>query len=227
MHPPRDGQEDAPVGPDRGIAALHPVEAGQVGRGRMRALLHLGQLARVSDQDDILGGGRHGQHVGQPDLSGLIHENVVEMPPQSLAREQPGGAADHVRPAEQILVVLVRSLDRAILRVGVVAQLVDDGEVRIVPLVRVEDPHQDVLHRLVTGRRHGHLPARPDQGEDGAGRDVRLAGAGRTLDGQDRSAHVHHRVDRALHRVAAVQDVRARPAPKAGCGAGQQGVGGA
>ena len=96
MHPPGDRQQDAAVGRHGGVLAEQPVEAGEAGVARMRALHHLRQLARVADQHDVAGAAAHRQQVGEPDLPRLVDDERVEGALELRPAEVEGGAADHV-----------------------------------------------------------------------------------------------------------------------------------
>ena len=96
MHPPRHRQQDAAVGRHGGVLAEQPVEAGEAGGARMRALHHLRQLARVADEHDVAGAASHGQQVGEPDLPGLVDDERVEGALELRLAEVEGGAADDV-----------------------------------------------------------------------------------------------------------------------------------
>ena len=96
MHPPRDRQQDAAVGRHGRVLAEQPVEAGEAGVARMRALHHLRQLARVADQHDVAGAAPHRQQVGEPDLPRLVDDQRVEGALELRPAEQEGGAADDV-----------------------------------------------------------------------------------------------------------------------------------
>src|SRR6266849_5339387 len=56
---------------------------------RMHALRHLGELERIAEQDEVVGGSTHGQGIGQGDLARLVDHEVVESAVQLCPREEP------------------------------------------------------------------------------------------------------------------------------------------
>jgi hypothetical protein len=57
-------------------------------------LAHLGELERIAEEHDVLGGHHQGDRVRQRHLSGFIYEEVVESLVHVLGRERPRGAGD-------------------------------------------------------------------------------------------------------------------------------------
>ncbi len=204
VHPARDGQEDAPVRRYGGIFAQHPLEAGEACRFGMRALDDLRQLARIADQHDVLCGATHGDHVGQPHLSGLVHEQPVERLHVLVAGEEPGGGADNM-PSACGLVIAVGAADEAILGVAVILTtgLVDeverDRQVRI--LQRAQAAHQHIANGLMAVRGDAHARALAHQRQDRPGGDIGLAGTGWPLDRQHGPVHRGHGGDGPRDRI--------------------------
>ena len=62
----------------------------------MHALGHLGELQRVTEENQIAGGGAHGQRVGEGDLAGLVDHEIVQRAVQLGAGEEPR------RPCEEL-----------------------------------------------------------------------------------------------------------------------------
>src|SRR6266849_8519671 len=59
---------------------------------RMHALRHLGELERIAEEDEVVGGSTHGEGVGQGDLARLVDHEVVERTVQLGPREEPSRA---------------------------------------------------------------------------------------------------------------------------------------
>ena len=219
VHPPGDGQQDAAVGRHRRVLAEQPVEAGEPGIPRMRALHHLRQLARVADQHDVAGASPHRQQVGEPDLPRLVDDQRVEGALELRPAEKEGGAADDIGVAQRRGVVPRNPLDRAVVIVGIAADADLVGQLHMLERQpgrvvgqRGEAAAQQVRDRLVAGRGDRHPPPGRDQREDGASGGAGLAGARRSLDRQHRVLHREDRPHRARDRVIAAEDVGPGPA---------------
>ena len=235
VHPPRDRQQDAAVGRHGRVLAEQPVEAGEAGGARMRALHHLRQLARVADQHDVAGAAPHRQQVGEPDLPRLVDDQRVEGALELRPAEVEGGAADDVGGRASARSSVRRDpLDRAAGVVGVVAGRRACARPRrsrcVSPVASsgsaARQPRSRLRDRLVAGRGDRDPPPGRDQREDRASGDVGLAGAGRPLDRQHRVLHREHRAHRARDRVGAAEDVGAparRRAAAPGARAGRRG----
>jgi hypothetical protein len=65
---------------------------------RVDAWRDLGQLVRVTEQDDRACRAAHGHDVGQRHLAGLVHDEHVEQALHLRAGEQPGGAGGDLEP---------------------------------------------------------------------------------------------------------------------------------
>ena len=65
----------------------------------MDALRDLRELERVAEQDESARSSPAGERVGEAELSGLVHDERVELAVQLLARVEPGCSGDelHVR----------------------------------------------------------------------------------------------------------------------------------
>ena len=83
MKPPRVVEENAPVRSDRGLVAEQEVQNRQAGLARMDALNRLAELHLVADQHDVASGGPHRNDVRNRNLTGLVDEQVIEMPVES------------------------------------------------------------------------------------------------------------------------------------------------
>lgn len=78
MHPARAAKEDTEVGRNGGVAIEQVLEAGEAGVAGVAALDGLGELHLVADEDQVPGRLADGDRVGERDLAGLVHEQVVE-----------------------------------------------------------------------------------------------------------------------------------------------------
>src|SRR5208337_4964840 len=83
MKPPSVVEEDAPVRSDRGLVAEQEVQNRRASFSRMDALNGLAELHLVTDQYDVSSGSPHCNDVRNGNLTGLVDEEVIEMPVES------------------------------------------------------------------------------------------------------------------------------------------------
>ena len=187
-------EEDAPVVGDGVVAAEQVLQSRGVGAFRVSAALRLLKLLRVAEQDDISGGLRHGENVGERDLAGLVDEKNVERARIVLARPEPGrpGADLRTSPGKGV---------RAQCRCR--STSLDPGHFRplLADLSNARERHAlngGGLHRileelpddLVTDGRNADLQAAPDAFDDHAGAPVGLPGSRRALNREDRTIEI-------------------------------------
>ena len=96
MQPPGRLEEEAAVRRDGRVLAEEVRERGTIGAGRVRALRRLVQLLRIAQQDEAVGGARHGDDIGQGDLAGLVDEEHVDGIAHAGRGPQPRGTRGEV-----------------------------------------------------------------------------------------------------------------------------------
>src|SRR6202162_3553950 len=72
----------------------------------MGSLGRLGELHGIADENDVSCRRPHRDQIGERDLPRLVHEEIVKMLVEVVAREQPSGSADH-RIGVQPLVLVI------------------------------------------------------------------------------------------------------------------------
>jgi len=92
MHPSRLFEKDAQLFRDRLVLAEDMLEDAGTGAVRVNPLRHLGELERVTEQDESPGRGAASDRVSKAVLAGLVDDERVELAVELLAREQPGCA---------------------------------------------------------------------------------------------------------------------------------------
>ena len=90
-------EEEAHVLGDGRVVAEEVLEHGAARVAGMDALRHLRELHRVAEQDERPRARPERERVGERGLAGLVDEEVVELPVELLAREEPGRAGEELR----------------------------------------------------------------------------------------------------------------------------------
>ena len=184
VHPPGPRQEVAERRVQGRGAVDQPAQRRLLDRLVVRALAHLGQLLRITQQQQIAGGRRDGDGVGQAELAGLLDDQQIKASRRhpDWVGENPCGAADHATAVlgEEVGVLLV--LERLPRRDSPLLDLLADplriGSCR-------NDFVQQVLHHAMRLRDDTHPPAMAvDQRGDHPGRGVGFPASGRAVDGQ-------------------------------------------
>ncbi len=104
VQPPGLVEEHAAVVGHGGVGSEDVLEGRRPGAVGVRARRRLGQLTGIADEDEVAGRGRHGQHVGERELTRLVDDEHVERVAQLGPREQPGRAGDHVDAGGDLVV---------------------------------------------------------------------------------------------------------------------------
>src|SRR6266513_4732253 len=155
----------------------------------MAPLRGLVQLPRIAQQDQVLGGMRNGEYVGERHLRGLVDEEDVHSVLSLFACPKPGGAAGDLMPRpqrlEQLLVVARKGQMRLI--VLRVVGLLDASDVDACLLRSLGDLVEESTDDLVTRGRDADSCAGFHERTDHACADVSLAGSRRPLNWQDAS----------------------------------------
>ena len=212
VHAPRIGQEVAKLLGQGGMPGAEPAQRGLVHRLRVGTLGDLGQLLRVSQQEQPGGGAGDRQGVGQGILPGLVNDQQVQGAlGDPLAGHGPGGAADQCA-----LIRVQQFLNRVIGGAGPRDLGLVPGLQLLGDLLRMHPGTGDglgehVVHHRVGLGHHTDLPALFHQGRNDVGCHVRLAGARGSLDGQVGMVQVAQRRDDGAHDVGVpVEKVRHR-----------------
>ena len=148
---------------------------------------------------------------GERHLSGLIDKQVIELPIQFLAREQPRGAGDQIVPAGRGVIVVGGVLDDRAVQVLLLERgFLDAAEPQ--PAFRRSglDRSQQDVDRLVRMRRHADPLSAGEHFYDGSGSRISLPRARRPLDDEMAAIEPPDGIDRSRHVIA---DCRA-PAEK-------------
>ena len=190
MHPVGDRQEQAAIRRQSSFGAEDVLQRRCPGAVGMDALADLGQLVGIAEEDDRPGrrAGRH--RVGERLLARFVDEQDVDAPLELRAGEQPAGPGDDIdRPIGKGLG------DLGVRRLGHLGQLVG----RLAPSIRCRarsgTPASRAASTVSRSRfvmalcAWAEMPTRrPARTSSTIIRPpgVRLAGPGRTLDGQDR-----------------------------------------
>ena len=96
MHPEAPLEEEPAVLRDRGRVPEEMLEHGHAGALRVDALRDLGELEGIAQEDHVPRGCAHGERVSERDLSGLVDDEVIELPIQLGPREEPGRAGEEL-----------------------------------------------------------------------------------------------------------------------------------
>jgi len=128
VHAPGGVEKHAAVVGDGGPPLKQIIEDRLAGVAGVHTLDRLLQLHLIAEQHDVARAGTHGHQVGQRDLAGFVHKQVIESLIDSGVGEQPGGARDKVRSGEKGRSVVGHVPDLVAVVVGVVptpARLLD------------------------------------------------------------------------------------------------------
>ena len=93
LHPIADIQEYSAILRDGSIGGEQMLECRIADVKAMASLAHLRELRRIAEQYDVASAERERQRIGERDLSRLIDEEIVELPLEFFAREEPCRAA--------------------------------------------------------------------------------------------------------------------------------------
>ena len=183
---------------------------------RMRALRNLRELQRVAEQHDVARRGPHRERVGERHLPGFVDHQRVDRAVERGVREEPCGSGEEldVRGSIRERRVVASLLDKVafVLRLLALARLLQTAEIQSLRLRRLFDFVEQVVDRLVAGRRHADAPAAPHEVGDEAGARPRLARPGRTLD--EEVALIERRGERSLLRRGRWSEFRTREASR-------------
>jgi len=97
VKPPGPGKENAEILRYGGLPLQQVFESGKAALSRVRTLDRLAQLHLVTQQDNIMPGGRHGNQIRQRNLPCFVHEEIVESALGGFLDEGKRGASDEVR----------------------------------------------------------------------------------------------------------------------------------
>ena len=117
MHPAGGLEEVAEVSRQHWFTRGQPPERRLVDRLGMHPGRHLGQLLRVSQQQQPPGADPHGQGLGHAELTGLVDDEQVELVAShaTLVGEVPGASADDVTTPH---LVMLRGEGREVVGLG-------------------------------------------------------------------------------------------------------------
>ncbi len=228
MHSPRAIEEDTAVGRDRRLTVEQVLQRRDTRAIRMLCLRRLGQLLRISQQDQPTRAAGNGNGVRERELTRLIDYEHIHLRGELLARPQPGRAANEAMGAAlnrlQYLRIRTGSIDSRSSAMIVLIALLQR---------RPADCRQQIANDRMGLRRDADRQAVVKQSLDQRGSGRRLARPRRSLHGQHRITQAapdpnddvsrllagkrlqprrHHTIEQPLpQRDEAVEDVTRRP----------------
>ena len=225
VHPARALEEEAPVLGDRRALAEQVLEHRAPALAGMDALRDLRELQRVAEQHERPRARAQRERVRERDLAGLVDEEVVELPVELLAREEPGGAREEVvrrRSTNGSTSVLALDRARSRRRTPDCRRLPSSARgTRRPSRPRRLDLGEQLVDRLVALRGDADPLAAREQVRDEPRARPRLPRAGRALDEEVRALDVARRArssPRAARLHARAAERRLAPQELSRCG---------